>query len=332
MNKCLGINISIVRAMKKPVLTSLLMFIFPFTLYAEKMRIAVLNFRAQAVSESYAKNVSGLVRDEIAKTGKFDVIGQQEVAGKLKKLRPGEGNCSDVPCAVRIGKIISAEKILVGTVMKMEREIVITGQLVDVEKGIAQFNEGQLALSEGETVSAVSIFIANLTIKLEGKSQEKAAALDKKGMVNPNSPHYRSPTLGFLVSFTPAWSGMFNLGWNNEYFYYGFIWASVKTGLFAGAIASFRKAAGETEEFQRRSKTMIGGILIGFYTIISLLDAYVSYIFISEYNEKHAVYSAKTLTRFSISVSMMPGIPMKQSLRSRDCCCDGATLALVYRF
>ena len=83
------------------------------------MRIAVLQFTSSCVSEQTALTVSDILRSELVKTGKFTVIERKEMGNILKEQSFQLTGCSDVECAVQVGKLLSARKILVGSVSKL---------------------------------------------------------------------------------------------------------------------------------------------------------------------------------------------------------------------
>lgn len=100
--------------------------------------IAVTDFAAKEVSSSLAINVSELIRTELINSGRYTVIERSQMKEILKEQGFQQTGCTDVNCAVRMGKLLSAKKILVGSVMKMGSRLIISGRVVDVEKGIGE--------------------------------------------------------------------------------------------------------------------------------------------------------------------------------------------------
>jgi curli biogenesis system outer membrane secretion channel CsgG len=102
--------------------------------------IAVTDFAAKEVSSSLAINVSELIRTELINSGRYTVIERSQMKEILKEqgFQQTERVHTDVNCAVRMGKLLSAKKILVGSVMKMGSRLIISGRVVDVEKGIGE--------------------------------------------------------------------------------------------------------------------------------------------------------------------------------------------------
>ena len=144
------------------------LFLISSSLFAEKMRIAVMNFEAKGVSRSIANNVSELIRGEMINTGKYIVIERSQMDQIIKEQGLQQTGCSDVSCAVEVGKILSAQKILVGSVMKIGRKIIISGRIVDVQKGIGEFAEKQSARTIDNLDIAVNHFTNKLTQRILG--------------------------------------------------------------------------------------------------------------------------------------------------------------------
>jgi TolB-like protein len=128
----------------------------------DKFRVAVMDFQAKGVSNSLAKNISEVIRNELITYNEFIVVERTQVDKILKEIGFQQSGCTDVSCAVKIGQMLSANKILIGNLMKVGKKIIITGRLVDVEKGIGVSAANQSASSEDDLDDAVKIFIRKL--------------------------------------------------------------------------------------------------------------------------------------------------------------------------
>ncbi|MCP4129680.1 MAG: hypothetical protein GY754_01570 [bacterium] len=137
--------------------------------FAEKMRIAVIDFQPKDVSKNVAMKVSELIRNEMVDVGKFVIIERAQMSAILGEHELAQSGCTDVSCAVEVGKLISARKILVGSVMQLGRKIIISGRIVDVEKGVAEFSTNQEASSQDDLFRAVKQFTKKLALRIEGK-------------------------------------------------------------------------------------------------------------------------------------------------------------------
>ena len=168
----------------------------------EKMRIAIMDLEPKDISASDAAKISELIRNEIINTGKYTVIERAQMNNILKEQGLQQAGCTDISCAVEVGKILSARKILVGSVMKLGTSIIITGRIVDIEKGIAEFSEKGTAKDHEGLSEAVGDFVAKLSKRIgipvagrETKSADKSSTSGSYG--NP----YSFPAFG-LSAFT----------------------------------------------------------------------------------------------------------------------------------
>jgi len=99
-------------------------------------RIAVMDFIPKGVPVTMAQNISELIRAELINSNTCIVIERAQMGSLLREQGFQQTGCTDVSCAVQVGKLLSAQKILIGTVMKMGNSLIITGRIVDVEKGV----------------------------------------------------------------------------------------------------------------------------------------------------------------------------------------------------
>jgi TolB-like protein len=187
--------------MKKIVacITLSAMVISFFPLYAkdtDKLRVAIMDFSSEDLSKADARKISDLIRTEMINTGQYTVIERNEMNKILNEQGFQMTGCTDVSCAVQAGKLMSARKILVGTIMKIDQNIIINGRIVDVEKGTADFAEKELAKSKEDVYRAVEAFAAKLTKRI---SPEGYAKQYKEYESRATTPKKKSPMLGALT-------------------------------------------------------------------------------------------------------------------------------------
>jgi curli biogenesis system outer membrane secretion channel CsgG len=128
----------------------------------QKEIIAVIDFTAKDVSTSVALSVSELIRTELINSGKYTVIERSQMKEILKEQGFQQTGCTDVSCAVEIGKLLSAKKMLVGSVIKLGTKLIISGRVVDVERGIGEKGASGKANSPDQLDEGVIEFINNL--------------------------------------------------------------------------------------------------------------------------------------------------------------------------
>ena len=134
----------------------------------DKMRIAVLNLEPKEVSANTADMVSDILRTELLNTGLFRVLERGEMDAILKEQSFQHSGCTETACAVKIGKLLSANKMLVGTVGKIGEKFIISGRIVDVEKGELEFSDNVQVYSEGALVDAAKELAGRLAGRING--------------------------------------------------------------------------------------------------------------------------------------------------------------------
>jgi hypothetical protein len=129
----------------------------------DAIRVAVMDFRANGIPQLLASNISELVRNELIIIGSFIVLERSQVDQILKEQGFQMTGCVDTSCAVKVGQMLSAKKILVGTVMKVGNKIVISGRIVDIEKGVGEKAAHQSMSSTDELEEAAGRFVKMLS-------------------------------------------------------------------------------------------------------------------------------------------------------------------------
>ena len=171
---------------------------------AEKMTIAIMDFQAQDVPRAEAVKISELIRNEMVNSGRYLVLERAQVGKILKEQGFQMTGCTDVTCAVQVGKLLSARKILVGTVMKFGENVAVTGRVVDVEKGVAEFGEKERAISKDDLFFMVERFCDNLTLRITGKplykKEEPASMYGYGGGTTQKYNGLEDPTAWLAVS------------------------------------------------------------------------------------------------------------------------------------
>jgi len=136
-------------------------FIIP-AFAAEKMQVAVIDLKPKGTSRIISNAVSDILRSEMVKTGFFTVIERAQMDEVLREQGFQQTGCTDASCAVQVGKLLSAKKILLGEVNRVGRAYMITVRIVDVEKGLAEFAANEKAVSE----DVLDVAGRNITQKL----------------------------------------------------------------------------------------------------------------------------------------------------------------------
>ncbi len=137
---------------------------------AEKMRIAVIDFTPNNISKYAAKAVSDNISIEMTKKGDFVMIERSQMTNILSEQGLQQTGCTDTACAVEMGKLLSARKILVGTVTKIGSVFTMNAKVVDVQSGKIDFAESERCNKEDDIDAASRILAIKLVNRITGKS------------------------------------------------------------------------------------------------------------------------------------------------------------------
>ncbi|MBP7735629.1 MAG: hypothetical protein KA369_06610 [Spirochaetes bacterium] len=143
-------------------------------LFAEnkKMRIAIMDFSPKGISVKDSRTISELIRNDMINTGEYIVVERDQMNKILFEQGFQMTGCTEDSCAVQAGKLLSANKILVGSLIQLDEKIIITGRIVDVEKGSADFSEKIATESRSNLDATAERFVKRLTDRMLGKKPE----------------------------------------------------------------------------------------------------------------------------------------------------------------
>lgn len=98
-------------------------------------RIAIVPFSAIQVSKAEAEILTGLFETALVKTGAFSVIEQTRIHEILEAQEYSISDCTDEACAVRFGKLLAAERIVLGSCSSLGGRFVLNAKIIDVALG-----------------------------------------------------------------------------------------------------------------------------------------------------------------------------------------------------
>jgi TolB-like protein len=196
----------------KIYLSLLLLFLVVIPAYsAEKIRIVVLNLKADGVSDRTARTVTNMLRTEFINIGRFTVVERAQMDAILEEQGLQQTGCTDQECAVQIGKLMSAKKIMVGEVSPMGSTIIMTIRIVDVEKGVSEFAASQKADSEDVLDVAVARIAKSITARIEGEEEPVYVERprEKEKVRVERKPAEKTMTGYYMRGFVPGWGQLY---------------------------------------------------------------------------------------------------------------------------
>ena len=179
---------------KKLIFLITILFLIPATAMAEKNRIAVMDLRADGISKEKALRISELIRTEIVNTGVYTVIERNQMDMVFKEQGIQQTGIINDAYAIKVGEMLSAQKILIGTVMQLGDAIIISGRIVDIEKGIAEFAVNQSAANENQLLEATRLFCEKLTGKTSHTAEISGVKRKKTAVATQTTKKGKSST------------------------------------------------------------------------------------------------------------------------------------------
>lgn len=92
---------------------------------SEKERAAVLGFESQNCPKVIATAVTDMLAAKIYEQRLYTLIEREQINMIFKELELQQTGCTDAACAVKIGQMLSANKIIQGSVYKMDVYVVV---------------------------------------------------------------------------------------------------------------------------------------------------------------------------------------------------------------
>ena len=189
-------------------------------LHSQELRVAVVDFRGDGIDQATAGRISELIRNDMVKSGKYRVIERSQIDKILNEQGFQQTGCTDTGCAVEIGKLLSANKMLVGTVMKVGQRIVITGRMVDVQSGSADYSASVEAGSENDLITAAGKFSRDLAADMAKKSGKTSTIFGETISLKINATYLFMDFASFSPTYFSGGDGK-KYGWNFFTFTYG---------------------------------------------------------------------------------------------------------------
>lgn len=151
----------------------------------EKIPIAIMELQPIDVQANTARAVTDLIRTELFNTGLFRVFERGEIEKVLKEQQFGQTGLTEVSDAVRLGKMLQAKKVLVGTVSKLGTSYIVNARIIDVEKGEMEFADKAQADSETALVQAVETFARKIAGRIQASTGSQQSSQQTTKPVKP---------------------------------------------------------------------------------------------------------------------------------------------------
>jgi TolB-like protein len=97
--------------------------------------IAVIDFEGNDISPSEARALTDRLRGELVGSGRFTIIERGKMEEILKEQAFQQTGCVSSECAVEVGKLLSVENIIIGSISRVGSINSVTAKVVSVESG-----------------------------------------------------------------------------------------------------------------------------------------------------------------------------------------------------
>ncbi len=121
--------------MMKPLL---LLITILFSVYGEKINIAVLDFDAIGISEQNVTILSNKFRSDLVNGGHVTIVDRGEMNTILKEQEFQQTGCTSQECAVEVGQVLGVSHMVTGSISLMSDLYYINAKLINVESGVIE--------------------------------------------------------------------------------------------------------------------------------------------------------------------------------------------------
>jgi TolB-like protein len=107
----------------------------------KKATVAVLDFESIGAEEHLGKAVAEIIRTELVSTQDYRVVERAQINRALSEQTLQKSGIIDNESAVQLGKIIGADLIVIGSVVKIGTAYTINSRMIDVKTGEAKLGK-----------------------------------------------------------------------------------------------------------------------------------------------------------------------------------------------
>jgi curli biogenesis system outer membrane secretion channel CsgG len=126
------------------------------------LNFAVSDLQPQGISKSDAAVIAEMLRTELIRAGVFNVVEKANMDKLLAEQAFQQTGCTTSECAVKLGKLLNANGIVVGSFGKLLNRYLVSVRLVDVETGQAVVAEE----AKGDTVDEIEKAVDGMVLRM----------------------------------------------------------------------------------------------------------------------------------------------------------------------
>ncbi len=142
--------------------------------------IAVLDFEPRSgVTADTADFVTERVRIELFKSQKFKIVERKDMAKILEEQKLELSGLTGSDYATKVGQLLSAQKIMLGTITRIEGTYYINSRVIDVETGVMEYGD----TAKAETQSGLSEASHTIVLEMTGENKDNRNAGKNNGQI-----------------------------------------------------------------------------------------------------------------------------------------------------
>ena len=145
----------------------------------KKSAIAVLDFESIGTEEYLGKAVSEIMRTSLVSNHKYRVVERAQINKAISEQKFQKSGLIDDKSAVEIGKVLGADLIIVGSVVKIGNAYTINSRLIDVKIGEAKLGKNVTGTDLNLLTSMSNELVENL-FGAEHKQTQQKSQLNEK--------------------------------------------------------------------------------------------------------------------------------------------------------
>jgi len=150
--------------------------------------LSILDLRTSGVSKADADVLLDYLSSHLVESGAYTIIDRSQQETVLKEIEFSQSDCTDEACQLRIGKLLSANRIVIGSVGKLDQIYLLTLKMIEVETGrLLKAVSGQYK-SMGEMISDGKDLVRRLLDPAGG-----AEVTEQPAKATEKAPHAAEP-------------------------------------------------------------------------------------------------------------------------------------------
>ena len=155
---------------------------------ADKPILTVLDFEASEISQSEMKSIINVLSSGLFKSGLFTVIDVAQRETVLKELAFSMSGCTDDSCMLEVGKMLSAELIVGGSISRMGSKIVLSAKMIETETSKTVSSADGVYTDMDDLLENIYVFRDELSAPYMPEDAVAAKPRAERADIKPNIP------------------------------------------------------------------------------------------------------------------------------------------------